>query len=426
MRMFSRLGHVLDSFLGMNRNLQVFCLANIVSGFGSGLLGGGLFLIFLRSLGIEMIELGVIGSIIAGLNWVLRPVAGRLSDQYGRKRLILIYSFGSLISPALALVAPHWTWLIPGWISSSLLGIISSPAYQAFTADATDAKSRQTALATLDTLYAIPSLISPALGGILADFWGIRALFIFELLFGAAGAFVIFGYVEETIPSRNAQQVESGKKWKGKIHEHIRSIKEGLSLISKQGGRNLIGVIIIGSLWDIEAPAWDYIPIYYSEQLNTPYWFLGLISSVYTLSFMLTQIPIGKMADKYSRKPFIVLGALIHASCVLSIAYMPNYYWLIPIYAVRSISGMASGNSVVALMYDVIPPEIRGTLLGIIYGPIRSSTKILGPLISSYVWTQYGGLIVIYMISAVKYAKGIVGEIMVQEKGLKRYQSKEE
>lgn len=400
-------------------NLQVLCLANIVSGFGSGLLGGGLFVIFLRSLGIEMIELGVIGSVIAGSNWVLRPIAGRFSDQYGRRRLILINSFGGLISPALALVAPHWTWLIPGWIFSSLLGIISGPAYQAFTGDATDAKSRQTALATLDTLNAIPSLISPTLGGILAEFWGIRPLFILQLFFSAASAIVLFCYIEETIPSSDDQQVESGKSWQEKVHDHVRFIKNGLRLIPKQGGRNLVAVIIMGCLWDIEAPAWDYIYIYFSEQLKIPYWFLGFISSIYTLSFMVTQIPIGKIADKHSRKPFILLEA-VHATCVLSIVFIPNYYWLIPIYAIRAISGMASGNAAVALMYDVIPPEVRGTLLGVIYGPIRSSTKVLGPIVCGYVWTQFGGLIVIYMISAIKYAKGM-GGLIVQEEGLKRY-----
>jgi len=419
MKVFSRLGRFLDSFLGMSQNLQVLCLANIVSGFGSGLLRGGLFVIFLRSLGIEMIELGIIGSVIAGLNWILRPIAGRISDLYGRKRLVLIYSFGSLILPFLAFIAPHWTWLVPGWIFSSLLGIISGPAYQAFTGDVTDAKSRQTALATLDTLNSIPSLISPTVGGILADYWGIRPLFILELLLGVTSAFIILRYIEDVIPSGGTLKTESGKGWKEKIHDHVKYLENGLHLISKQGGRNLIAVIIIGCLWDIEAPVWDYIPIYFSEQLKVPYWFLGLITSVYTLSYMITQIPIGKIADKHSRKPFIFLEA-VHATCVLSFVFMPNYYWLIPIYAVRAISGMSSGNAVVALMYDVIPPEVRGTLLGVIYGPIRSSTQILGPMISSYVWMQYGGLIVIYMISAIKYAKGM-GGLLVQEKGLKKY-----
>lgn len=415
----ARLGRFLRSFTEMSKNLQILCLANIVSGFGSGLLGGGLFVIFLRSLGIEMIELGVMGSVIAGLNWILRPFAGRISDLYGRKKLILIYSFGSLISPVLAFVAPHWTWLVPGWIFSSLLGIISGPAYQAFTGDATDAKSRQTALATLDTLNAIPSLISPTVGGILADFWGIRPLFILELFLGAASAFIIFRYIEDTIPSGGPHRAQAKKTWQEKIHDHVKFIENGLRLISKQGGRNLFAVIIMGCLWDIEAPAWDYLSIYFVEQLKIPYWFLGLITSIYTLSYMITQIPIGKIADKHSRKPFILLEA-VHATCVLSIVFIPNYYWLMPIYAIRAISGMASGNAAVALMYDVIPPEVRGTLLGVIYGPIRSSTKVLGPLVSSYVWTQFGGLIVIYMISAIKYAKGMAG-LIVQEEGLKRY-----
>jgi len=403
----------------MSRNLQVLCLASIVSGFGGSLLSGGLFVLFLRSLGIEMIELGVVGSIIAGLNWILRPIAGRIADLYGRKKLILINSFGSLISTILAIVAQHWTWLVPGWIFGSLLGILCGPAYQAFIGDATDAKNRQTALATMDTLTSVPSLISPTLGGILATFWGIRSLFVIELILEATGAFILLRYIEDVVPPRVVEKAESKKKLIEKVRDHLKYLRDGLSMITRQGGRNLVAVIAIGCLWDIEAPAWDYISIYFVEQQGIPYWFLGLITSVYTLSYMVTQIPIEKFADRHSRKPFIFLEA-VHGMCVLSFVFVPNFYWLIPIYAARAISGMTSGNSVVALMYDVIPPEVRGTMLGIIYGPIRSSTQVLGPLICSYVWTQYGGLVVIYMVSAIKVAKGM-GGVIVQEKGLKKY-----
>jgi MFS family permease len=403
----------------MSRNLQVLCLASIVSGFGGSLLGGGLFVIFLRSLGIEMIELGAVGSLIAGLNWVLRPVAGRIADLYGRKRLILINSFGSLVSTILAIVAQHWTWLVPGWIFISLLGILCGPAYQAFIGDATEAKNRQAAMATMDTLTSIPSLISPTLGGILATFWGIRPLFVVELIFETTSAFILLRYIEDIIPAKVAKQVESKKRLTEKLRDHLVYLKDGLHMITRQGGRNLVAVIAIGCLWDLEAPAWDYISIYFVEQQNIPYWFLGLITSVYTLSYMVTQIPIGKFADKHNRKPFIFLEA-VHGMCVLSFVFITNYYWLIPIYAARAISGITSGNSVVALMYDVIPPKVRGTMLGIIYGPIRSSTQIMGPLVCSYVWTRYGGLAVIYMVSAIKVAKGM-GGIIVQEKGLKKY-----
>jgi len=95
--MFSRLSKHLQIFLGMHRDLQIYCLAILFTRFGSELLGGGLFQIFLRQLGIELLELGALSSLYAVFRFFLRPLAGGLSDRCGRRKLILLNPFGYII-----------------------------------------------------------------------------------------------------------------------------------------------------------------------------------------------------------------------------------------------------------------------------------------------------------------------------------------
>ena len=146
-----------------------------------------------------------------------------------------------------------------------------------------------------------------------------------------------------------------------------------------------------------------------------------MLGSIGCLSYMGTQIPLGKLSDKYRRKPLIVSGILLYGSAMFAIPHIQNYYWLIVIEALRAIGGPAHGQSLTALMYDMTPPQIRGALFGAIYGPIRGSAQIAGPIINGYLWTLFGGPTTINFISAICYAIGTVGFLTVNGKRLISY-----
>lgn len=238
--------------LGIDRNLQIYCLASVLSRFSSDLLGGGLFFIFLRQIGIEMIELGALSSLYAAFKIILGPVAGGLSDKYGRRRLILINYFGNLLTPVAAFLASHWTWLLPAWILSNLLEAVSSPARQAFVADVTKTESRQTAMATLNTMMAVPGLICPPLGGLLAEHFGIRSIFLIQFLFNSLGALTLFGFLRETMQTTSIKEEKKAGGCLRTFKGYFSFVRSGLSLIPKEGRRNLTAIIIMGCLRDIE------------------------------------------------------------------------------------------------------------------------------------------------------------------------------
>lgn len=101
---------------------------------------------------------------------------------------------------------------------------------------------------------------------------------------------------------------------------------------------------------------------------------------------------------------------------MFAIPFIQNYHWLILIKALRAIGGPAHGKSVTALMDDIVPSEIRGTLFGVISSPTSGSAQITGPTINGYLWNPFGGPATIYFISAICYAIGIIGSSMIKEK----------
>lgn len=412
---FRILKNFFQRFLGLDRNLQIYCLANVLNRFGEGLIGGGLFSIFLRQLGIEMFELGALSSLYAASKIVLGPIAGGLSDRYGRRRLILINYFGNLLTPFACLIATHWTWLLPALIMNNLLQTVSNPAYQAFVADVTKTESRQTAMGTLNTIMAAPMLIFPPVGGLLAELYGIRILFLIQFLFSLLGGLILFTFFRESMQSTSIKKEKSIGGWVRRFKGYLSSVRSGLSLITKEKRMNLTAIIIMLCLRDIEFGIHNYLWIYYKETLKTPYPMLGMLASIGALCYLLTQIPLGKLSDKYGRKPLIVSGMLLYASTLFAIPYIHNYYWLILIEALRTIGGPAHGQSITALTYDITPSQIRGTLFGVIYGPIRGSAQITGPIINGHLWTVFGGVTTIYFNSAICYLIGIIGLSMIKE-----------
>ncbi|WP_256758212.1 MFS transporter [Cohnella sp. WQ 127256] len=121
----------------------------------------------------------VVGLLVAAFSLtqlLFSPLAGRLSDSYGRKRIIvlgmLVFSFSELLfgiagSPALLFLAR-----MLGGIGAALI----MPAVMAYTADVTTNEERAKGMGFINAAITTGFIIGPGIGGYLAEF-GIRVPF---------------------------------------------------------------------------------------------------------------------------------------------------------------------------------------------------------------------------------------------------------
>ena len=171
-----------------------------------------------REMGLTNFQVGLV-FMVSALCWVIfGPRWGRLSDNAGRKRFIVIGLAGFVMSMALfgatikaGLIgvfagAPLFILLI---LSRSLYGIFGSaspPAAQAYIADRTAAADRTAGIASFSAAFGFGAMLGPGFGAAAAVIGPVTPFFAMAALGGAMCLTVVFYLPERTKPSRRKEQ----------------------------------------------------------------------------------------------------------------------------------------------------------------------------------------------------------------------------
>jgi EmrB/QacA subfamily drug resistance transporter len=139
---------------------------------------------------------------------VMMPVAGRLSDTLGRKRIFLcsigLFTLGSLLCG----LAPSIGWLIAaraiqavggGGIMPSAMGIISDQFNQAH---------RAQARGLFSSIFPVGAIVGPSLGGFILHVWSWHALFFINVPLGVVVILGVWLLLRESRPASGDLHVD--------------------------------------------------------------------------------------------------------------------------------------------------------------------------------------------------------------------------
>lgn len=108
---------------------------------------------------------GILGSLYSLLQFFASPLWGRLSDQHGRRQILLITTTGTALS--------YLIWIFSGafWVlilSRVLAGIMAGNigVATAAIADSTDTKNRSKGMALIGVAFGLGFILGPAIGGL--------------------------------------------------------------------------------------------------------------------------------------------------------------------------------------------------------------------------------------------------------------------
>ncbi len=137
------------------------------------LLGFGIVLPLLALYGDEYhaikLTIGLLFSCFSAMQFITAPIWGRLSDRYGRRRVILFGLVGSVLSYLLLAAAPSMGaplfWLFASRVTAGIFGGTLSSA-QAYIADVTTPEERGRGMALIGVAFGIGFTLGPAIGGL--------------------------------------------------------------------------------------------------------------------------------------------------------------------------------------------------------------------------------------------------------------------
>ncbi len=134
---------------------------------------------------------------------------------------------------------------------------------------------------------------------------------------------------------------------------------------------------------------------------------VAVILSAFTLSWALLQPLTGHLSDKFGRKMMTVIGLSGSSMTVIALTLTSNYLYLVFLALFLGFEAALFYTPLVAMVSDIAPPEVEGTLIGS-YRFFRDMGYFIGPVILGKIADMYKLDYSIYLTSVILLVAVIV------------------
>ena len=304
----------------------------------------------------------VFGLVKASMNLL----AGRMADQYGRKRVLVVGWITALPIPFLLMSAPSWSWVV---FATALLGVNQGLCWSmALNSKLDMTHLRQKGL--VNGLNEFSGYAAVALAGIttawLVEIYGARqGLFIFGTAVISLGLLSALMLVRETLPWALAHaSVPTDNSTTIKSVAHNATLGQ-LFLYASWQDKRMLALNQAGLVEKFtDALVWIILPVWFLSQGLTLVQGSTIVGT-YALVWGASQLITGPASDRYGRKPLIVGGMWLCGIGVLLLQFSSST-WAWTIEAAVIGFGMAMLYPTLgAAIADISPPAQRSSLLGV-------------------------------------------------------------
>lgn len=177
------------------------------------LMGFGLVIPFLpgvaRHMGASDLVATLLGASFSLMQFLFVPIWGRLSDEYGRRPVLLVSIAASSLGMAMLGLAPSLLWLFVARIFSGMATANIAVA-QAYISDVTTPETRAKGMGLIGMAFGLGFILGPSLGGLLAHVkWGghtgALAAFAASAFSAVNFVFALFSLPESSPPERRVR-----------------------------------------------------------------------------------------------------------------------------------------------------------------------------------------------------------------------------
>lgn len=337
---------------------------------------------YLRELGASPFIIGLILSISNIALFISRIPGSYLADIYGRRRIIVVFTFLVAFTQLLYVYAPDWRYILLAVVLEGIF-LIYQPALSAMVADLIPEDRRGIGFAVINVLPSISAIFSPLIGAYIVSIYGLetgmRYVFLLITILYLVSAFLRYLFLEETLKNINSG---FNLNLKNLFIDSIKSMYRGLH----DSPRSLKMVILILVLSSIEDPVFMYyISLYVFDVGGLSEYEWGLLISLFIGLSILLAYPSGWFVDRFGRKNALVNAYLIAipAFIMFLMAEIPYMLWLSLI--LLAIGTSLANPAINAFIVDYTPMEYRGRIYGLI-GNLNLVSIVASSPLSGYLY----------------------------------------
>ena len=299
------------------------------------------------------------------MQFIFAPILGGLSDQYGRRSIILISLFGFGLDYIFTALAPTLAWLFVGRIIAGIMGSSFTTA-AAYIADISAPEERAKNFGLIGAAFGLGFIVGPSIGGILGEY-GTRVPF-----YGAAILTLInwlYGYfiLPESLAPENRRQFS----WKrANPVGTLIQLKRYPVILSMAG--SLVLIYIAGHAVQSTWP-------YYTKELFdwNPAWIGYSLTFVGIMVALVQGVLIRWLIPVLGQNNAVFIGLFLYAVGFLLFGLVTQEWMIFAFTVVYTLGGIA-GPALQGIMSNEVPPSAQGELQGGLTSLI-SVTSIIGP-----------------------------------------------
>ena len=367
----------LADFFGLKRNLVILLIAIFVIGAGEEL-WMRFVPKYLQVVGATVFVIGLYDALRTLLGAIYAYPGGIIVDHGGHRRAFIIFNLISIAGYVLVLLVPHWGAVIAGMFLFLSWTCFSLPASLSLVGAALEANRHSMGVGMQMVVRRLPMMISPILGGILIDHFGIvggvRLALIVSILLSVS-----------TIFAQRLLSEQSNGQARGKVETAV-NLKRWMFWRSLRDFNTPMRRLLLSDILVrfCERIPYAWVVIFAMDYIGMSGQQVGVLTAIEMFVAMLCIIPTSHFADKYRREPFVIATFIMFTLFPIALLMSRSFSALVIAFMIRGLKEFGD-TSRKALIIGYSEPERRGQMIGAYY-LLRDLAVSTGAIIGAYLW----------------------------------------
>jgi MFS family permease len=296
--------------------------------------------------------------ILAGMDDLLSALysypGAFISDKLGTKRALLLFNIIAIAGYLVVILVHTWWAVLLGAALFISWSAISLPATMELLSKSVAKNRRTLGVSLLSLVRRVPKILGPVLGGACIAFFGIeqgvRIAFIFALILAVVAS--VFQHYMMVDDSKDIKKAEANplKLWR----------------IMPASLKNLLLSDIL--IRFCERIPDSFVVIWATRYILHPVSELsfGYFSAIENIVAVLVYIPVAFMADKFGKKPFVLITFLFFTAFPIALLHSHSYGLLLGTFVLRGLKEFGEPTRK-ALIMDLAPDGRKAAMFGLYY-----------------------------------------------------------
>jgi MFS family permease len=278
---------------------------------------------------------------------------GYLSDLLGYKKALIVFNVVAMAGYVIVILVPTWWAVLVGAVFFISWTAISLPAIMSLVSKAVPRDKRTLGVSLHSLTRRIPMALGPVVGGALIQVFGrvqgVRISFGVALLLGAVAIVLeVFFIKEDPDASKKDRAVRLG---------------DSLHFITPDLRNLLISDILIRFAEQIP---YAFVVLWVVDRNGmTPLQF-GILTTIEMVTAMLVYIPIAILADRNSKKPFVLTTFVFFTAFPIVLYFSRSFPALCGAFVLRGLKEYGEPTRK-ALIMDLAPENAKASTFGTYY-----------------------------------------------------------